>query len=93
MEDNNERTEVLFYAVKLQNELNNLFNDNGIRSDIFFNNSITNKFVIGENIKTISIFKKIKIKSYYDDKINYVYSYKYISKQNINYFLKTTFIN
>ena len=93
MEDNNERTEVLFYAVKLQNELNNLFNDNGIRSDIFFNNSITNKFVIGENIKTVSIFKKIRTKSYYANKINYVYAYQYIGKPNIHYFLQPTLIN
>lgn len=90
MENNNERAEVLFYAVKLQNELNNLFNDNGIRSGIFFNNSITNEFNIDKNIKEISVFKKIRIKNYYVDKLNYIRNYQYIGKPNIHYFLQPT---
>ena len=92
-EDDNIKTEIALYAVKLQNDLNNIYNDNGLRSGIEFNSYVTNSFNINEYIKMCSIFKRSKTKNYYIDNINYTDDYQYTGKANTHYFLQPLLIS
>lgn len=90
LEDNDKKTELLFYAVKLQNELNKSFNDSGVKSVVDFDDEgiLTSNFVIDDPVDFVVVFKKIKSKNYYISKDNPSYNYQYIGKPNIHYFLQ-----
>ena len=91
--DSDIKTEIILYAIKLQNDLNNVYNDNGIRSGIEFNSYVTSNFNINEYIKMCSVFRKNKTKNYYIDKIDYTDEYQYVGKANTHYFLQPLLIN
>ena len=91
--DSDIKTEIILYAIKLQNDLNNVYNDNGIRSGIEFNSYVTSSFNINEYIKMCSVFRKNKTKNYYIDKIDYTDEYQYVGKANTHYFLQPLLIN
>ena len=95
LEDSDEKTELLYYATRLQNELNKSFNDSGITSGIRLNNEepILNKVISDSSVKSILVFKRIKNKNYYVTKTPPVYNYQYIGKPNIHYFYQPILTN
>lgn len=92
MEDSDIKTELLFYGVKLQNELNKVYNDDGIMNDITYvkTKNIDNEFIISDNVDSIVIYKKTKDRSYYVEKNYPTHNYKYIGKPNTHYYLQPT---
>lgn len=92
LEDSDIKTELLFYGIKLQNELNKVYNDNGVKHDIDYikSKTVDNEFVISNNVDSIVVYKKEKDRSYYVEKSNPTYSYKYIGKPNTHYYLQPT---
>ncbi|MGM9543917.1 MAG: hypothetical protein ACI3T9_02930 [Romboutsia timonensis] len=95
LEDSDEKTELLYYATRLQNELNKSFNDSGITSGIYLNNEepMLNKIISDSSVKSILVFKRVKNKNYYVTKTPPVYNYQYTGKANTHYFYQPILIN
>lgn len=92
MQDGDIKTELLFYGVKLQNELNRVYNDDGMSSDIDYvkTKNVDNEFIISDNVDSIVVYKKTKDRSYYVEKNYPTHNYKYIGKPNTHYYLQPT---
>ena len=85
--DSNVKTELLFYAVKLQNELNVCYNESGNLNAISLNkiHPLLNKFEIGNEVSSIVIYKKKNNKNYYTIKVPAYTDYEYNGAPNTHY--------
>ena len=88
--DNDIKTEILFYATKLQNEFNYLYNDYGISNSINKNKltPLINKFDIDSSVQSIIIYKRIKNKDYFVTRSNAFNDYQYTGKEGIRYYIQ-----
>ena len=88
--DSDEKTELLFYAVKLQNELNNLFNESGNYNSISLDRTtpLLNKFNVNDSVSSLVIYKRNKNRNYYVTKTSASSNYQYNGKYNVRYFVQ-----
>ena len=92
LDNSDVKTELLFYGAKLQNELNKVYNDDGVRYDVDHvkSKNVDNEFSISDKVQSIVVYKRAKDRSYYVEKANPSYNYRYIGKPNIRYYLQPT---
>lgn len=88
--DSNEKTELLFYAVKLQNELNALFNESGNFNNAVLDktNPLVNRFIVDDSVSSLVIYKRENNKNYYTIKVPASTDYEYDGKNNTRYFIQ-----
>ena len=86
--NSNTKTELLFYAVKLQNELNACYNESGNLDTISLNkvHPLLNKFDVDDDVSSIVIYKKKNNKNYYTIKVPAYTDYEYNGAPNTHYF-------
>lgn len=88
--DNSEyllKQELLLYAVKFQNIINNNLNkDNPVKPPYKnIKEAFTNSFMVPKDSKYFNIFRREKNKNYFEDRINSTDTYTYEGKNNIKY--------
>lgn len=95
LEDSNEKTELLFYAAKLQNEFNKAFNDLGISFAVTNNKEkpLISSFEINEDVASIVIYRVDNDKNYYVTKSNPTNDFQYNGKTNTRYFVQPVLQN
>ena len=88
--DSDEKTELLFYAVKLQNELNAIFNESGNFKNVALDRTcpLLNKFNVDESVASLVVYKRENNKNYYVTKSPAVTDYEYNGKNNTRYFIQ-----
>lgn len=86
--NSNMKTELLFYAVKLQNELNACYNESGNLNTISLNkvHPLLNKFDIDDDVDSIVVYKKKNNRNYYTIKVPAYTDYEYNGAPNTHYF-------
>ena len=86
--NSNIKTELLFYAVKLQNELNACYNESGNLNTISLNkvHPLLNKFEMDDDVASIVVYKRKNNKNYYTIKVPAYTDYEYNGAPNTHYF-------
>ena len=94
-EDEDIKTEILFYATKLQNEFNHLYNDYGISNTVTKNNLVplVNMFTIDDSVQSLVVYKRIDNKSYFVTRSNALNNYQYTGKHSIRYYIQSILNN
>ena len=84
------KTEMLFYSTKLQNEFNSLYNDYGISNSVDKNKAapLMNMFDINEQVQSLVVYKRVNDKSYFVTKSGALNNYQYTGKNNIRYYIQ-----
>ena len=89
------KTEMLFYATKLQNEFNNIYNDYGISNSVNKNKilPLDNMFSIDETVQSLVIYKRNNDKSYFVARSGAQNNYQYTGKHNTRYYIQSILTN
>ena len=89
------KTEMLFYATKLQNEFNSIYNDYGISNSINKNKilPLDNMFSINETVQSLIIYKRNNDKSYFVARSGAQNNYQYTGKHNTRYYIQSILTN
>ena len=85
----------MFYATKLQNEFNHLYNDYGISNTVTKNNLVplVNMFTIDDSVQSLVVYKRIDNKSYFVTRSNALNNYQYTGKHSIRYYIQSILNN
>lgn len=88
VEDKKIKTELLLYAVKLQNEITKGTNDTGLKNSIhnLKDEPLEPKFEIDENVKSFNVYMRNNDKNYYVSSSNAHNNYVFTGKNNIRYY-------
>lgn len=94
-DDEDIKTEILFYATKLQNEFNHLYNDYGISTTVSKNKllPLVNMFTIDESVQSLVVYKRMNNKSYFVTRSNALNNYQYTGKHSIRYYIQSILNN
>ena len=89
------KTEILFYATKLQNEFNHLYNDYGISTTVSKNKllPLVNMFTIDESVQSLVVYKRTNNKNYFVTRSNALNNYQYTGKHSIRYYIQSILSN
>lgn len=89
-EDEDVKTEISFYATKLQNEFNSLYNDYGVSNSISKNKQLplSNVFDVTEVAQSLVVYKRFNDKSYFVTRTNAINNFQYSGKNNTRYYVQ-----
>lgn len=90
LKDSPEKTELLLYAIKLQNELNRSFNETGNNKGVINSSDgpLVNIFSIEDGVKSLVVYERRNNKNYYVTKTAPKSSFQYNGKINTRYFIQ-----
>ena len=89
------KTEMLFYATKLQNEFNSTYNDYGVSNSVNKNKilPLDNMFSIDETVQSLVVYKRNNDKSYFVARSGAQNNYQYTGKHNTRYYIQSILTN
>lgn len=90
LEDSDEKTELLLFATKLQNELNMSFNSSDNTGKLRKDNTkpLLNKFITEDEVSDMVIYEHKNNKNYYVAKVKPSTDFEYDGKPNTRYFVQ-----